>query len=136
MMISHMREIAKANNAGQDVQDWVVGVPAYFSDQNKRSFLDACAVVGVDCLRLMSETTATALAYGIFKDIKKEFKEDSNNYTLFVDLGESAYSVSVVSFTKAKLTNLSTQWDRDLGGRDFDRAIAEWASKKFVEVSW
>ena len=133
MMISHLRDIAKANNAEQDVVDWVIGVPPYFSDQQKRSFLDACAVVGVDCLKLMDETTATALAYGIFKDMKKEFKEDSNNYTLFVDIGESAYSVSVVSFTKAKLTTLSTQWDRNLGGRDFDLAIAEWAAKKFVE---
>ena len=57
----------------------------------------------------------------------------SNNYTLFVDLGETAYTASIVSFTKAKLTNLSTHWDRDLGGRDFDHAIATWAADKFVE---
>jgi len=103
MMISHMRDIAVAANHGQAVQDWVIGVPAYYTDANKRSFQDACQIVGVDCLRLLSENTATALAYGIFKDIKNEFKADGNNYTVFCDLGETCFSVQVVSFTKGKL---------------------------------
>jgi heat shock protein 4 len=55
MMVGHMNKIASANNAGQAVQDWVIGVPAWYSDQQKRSFLDACEIVGVNCLRLMHE---------------------------------------------------------------------------------
>lgn len=35
----------------------------------------ACAVGGVNCLRLIHEHTATALAYGIYKSAKGEFHE-------------------------------------------------------------
>jgi len=86
----------------------------------------------VNCLRLMHETTASALAYGIFKDIKKEFKEGEPTYTMFVDIGCSQYAVSVVEYTPQKLRVLSNQFDAELGGRDFDFAIAEWAEKEFV----
>ncbi len=73
MMINHMSSIASGANNGVKPQDWVIAVPPYYSDQQKRSFLDACEIVGVNCQRLMHETTASALACGIFKDIKKEF---------------------------------------------------------------
>lgn len=36
---------------------------------------NACAIGGVNCLRLMHEHTATALAYGIYKSAKGEFSE-------------------------------------------------------------
>ena len=35
----------------------------------------ACAIGGVNCLRLIHEHTATALAYGIYKSAKGEFHE-------------------------------------------------------------
>ena len=75
MMISHMSSIASAANSNVTPQDWVIAVPSFYSDYQKRSFLDACEVVGVNCLRLMHESTASALAYGIFKDIKKEVRK-------------------------------------------------------------
>ena len=74
MMISHMSSISSGANAGVFPQDWVIAVPSFYTDSQKRSFLDACEIVGVNCLRLMHESTASALAYGIFKDIKKEMK--------------------------------------------------------------
>lgn len=36
---------------------------------------NACAIGGVNCLRLIHEHTATALAYGIYKSAKGEFSE-------------------------------------------------------------
>lgn len=36
---------------------------------------NACSVAGVNCLRLIHEHTATALAYGIYKSAKGEFHE-------------------------------------------------------------
>lgn len=73
-----------------------------------------------------------ATAYGIFKDIKKEFKEGEPTYTMFIDMGSTQYTVSIVSYTPAKLTVLSTHFDANLGGRDFDMKIADWAVQEFT----
>lgn len=132
MMISHMSGISAGANSNVVPQDWVIACPSFYSDQQKRSFLDACEIVGVNCLRLMHESTASALAYGIFKDIKKEFKEGEPTYTMFIDMGSTQYTVSIVSYTPAKLTVLSTHFDANLGGRDFDMKIADWAVQEFT----
>ncbi len=50
---------------------------------------------------------------------------------MFVDLGESSYKVCIVEYTPAKLSVLSTHCDADLGGRDFDKAIGDWAVETF-----
>lgn len=81
----------------------------------------------------MHENTATALAYGIFKDIRKEFEKEKPTNIMFIDIGASQYTVTIVSFEPGKLTVKSSCFDEDLGGRDFDFAIANWLANKFVE---
>lgn len=131
MMLRHMADIAKEANKGQAALDWVVCVPAWYTDSQKRSFLDSCQLAGINCLKLMHETTASALAYGIFKDAKKEFAPDKPTNVVFIDMGATGYTASAVSYTPQKLTTLATYSDSCLGGRDFDAAIANWARDKF-----
>jgi Hsp70 protein len=59
---------------------------------------DACQIAGMNCLRLMHESTATALAYGIYKSAKGQFSETKPQHVLFVDLGHSGFSASVCTF--------------------------------------
>lgn len=42
---------------------------------------------------------------------------------MFVDVGHSQTSVSVVSFVQGRLTVLGSDSDPNLGGRDFDAAL-------------
>lgn len=151
MMVKHAGTIAcakAAQNAGPDSpkvtdkgvtsplfpQDWVIAIPGYYSDAQKRAFLSGCTTVGIQgVLRLMHESTATALAYGIFKDIKKHFAKDKQTHVMFIDIGESQYSCSIVSYEPGKLIVKSAQYDKDLGGRDFDDLIAHWFANKFEE---
>merc|ERR1712157_660290 len=115
-------------------QDWVVAIPGHYSDAQKRAFLTGCEVAGIKgILRLIHESTATALAYGIFKDIRKEFTKESPTNVMFLDIGATAYSVSIASFEPGKLIVKSTQYDTDLGGRDFDLVIAQWLADSFEE---
>merc|ERR1719183_3310385 len=75
MMVKHLGSIAADKNDGMvSPRDWVIAVPGYYTDAQKRAFLVGCEIAGVKGVqRLMHENTATALAYGIFKDMKKEF---------------------------------------------------------------
>lgn len=40
-------------------------VPCFATDVERRSMLSASKVAGLNCLKLMSDTTATALTYGL-----------------------------------------------------------------------
>ncbi len=93
--------------------------------------LDACQIAGLNTMRLMHETTATALAYGIFKTA--EFGDDPHN-VVFVDVGHSSLQVCVVRFTKSGLKVLATGFDRNLGGNAFDQAMFDHFCDEFKET--
>lgn len=145
MLIYHMGMIAakKASEiAGSNTtdvaslfpQDWVIGIPPYYTDSQRRAVLNGCQIVGiVGVQRLMHENTATALAYGIFKDIRKEFTKETPTNVMFIDMGASAYTVTIAAFEPGKLTIKSTNYDENLGGRDFDDAVGNWIVTKFIE---
>lgn len=77
-------------------------VPCYFTDAKRRAILDAAQMAGLNCLRLMNDTTATALAYGIYKQDLPTLEEKPRN-VVFVDLGHSDLQVAACSFNKGKL---------------------------------
>ncbi len=142
MMVKHMGTIAAekaASESGRDVnecfpRDWVVGIPGYYTEAQRRAFLAGCEMAGVKSVqRLMNEPTAVALAYGIFKDIRKEFTVEKPTHVMFIDMGATSYSVSIVDFQPGKLVVKSAQYDPDLGGQAFDTVIADWISTKFEE---
>jgi len=116
-------------------KDWVITIPGYYTDSQRRALLAGCKIAGVTGVRrLMHEHTATALAYGIFKDIRKEFSKDgSQTNVMFIDMGASTYSCCIVSYEQGKLTVRAARHDACLGGRDFDELIANWLKDKFVE---
>jgi heat shock protein 4 len=119
MVLGDLKLIAERDH-GAKCTDAVVSIPVFFTDPQRRAMLDACHIAGLNTMRLMHETTATALAYGIFKTA--EFGDDPHN-VVFVDVGHSALQVCVVRFTKSGLKILSTAFDRNLGGNAFDEAM-------------
>jgi hypothetical protein len=58
-------------------------------------------------MRRLCLLPATALAYGVFKDLKKKvFTKDKPTYVMCIDMGASAYTVSIASFEKKKKKKL------------------------------
>lgn len=126
MLITHLKELCQ--RAGANPSDVVISVPSYWTENERRAFMDALNIADLKPSRIMNETTAAALSYGLFR--KKEFTEQPK-YVAFADLGHSKFSVAVVQFTKDKLQVLSKAYDRHLGGRDFDKAIIEHFASQF-----
>ncbi|XP_015265185.1 PREDICTED: heat shock 70 kDa protein 4L [Gekko japonicus] len=112
------------------VADCVISIPSFFSDAERRSVMAAAQVAGLNCLRLMNETTAVALAYGIYKQDLPSLEERPRN-VVFVDMGHSAYQVSICAFNKGKLKVLATTFDPFLGGRNFDEALVDYFCEEF-----
>ena len=67
-------------------------VPSYFDDMARHALLAAAQGAGLHVLRLMNETAATALAYGIYKQDLPAPEEKPRN-VVFVDCGYSSLQV-------------------------------------------
>ncbi|KAL6124005.1 hypothetical protein ACLB2K_076521 [Fragaria x ananassa] len=66
MVLGKMKEIAEAF-LGSTVKNAVVTVPAYFNDAQRQATKNAGAAAGLKVMRIISEPTATAIAYGLDK---------------------------------------------------------------------
>uniref|UniRef100_A0A673BVF6 Heat shock protein 4b n=1 Tax=Sphaeramia orbicularis TaxID=375764 RepID=A0A673BVF6_9TELE len=129
MLLTKLKETAE-NALKKPVADCVVSVPCYYTDAERRSVVDAAQIAGLNCLRLMNETTAVALAYGIYKQDLPPPEEKARN-VVFVDLGHSGYQTSVCAFNKGKVKVLATACDPELGGKDFDEFLVQHFCEEF-----
>ncbi|XP_057527143.1 heat shock 70 kDa protein 15-like [Amaranthus tricolor] len=129
MLLSNLKSIASKNLNGA-VVDCCIGIPVYFTDLQRRAVLDAATIAGLHPLRLIHETTATALAYGIYKT---DLPENDQINVAFVDVGHSSLQVCIAAFKKAQLRILAHSFDRCLGGRDFDEVLFQHFAAKFKE---
>ncbi|XP_052897835.1 heat shock 70 kDa protein 4 isoform X4 [Anopheles moucheti] len=111
------------------INDCVVTVPSYFTNAQRHALLDAANISGLNVLRLMNETTATALSYGFYKQDLPASEEKPRN-VIFVDCGHASLQVSACAFHKGSLKMLASCSDA-VGGRDFDLVLATHFNKEF-----
>ncbi|KAL0969063.1 hypothetical protein UPYG_G00222200 [Umbra pygmaea] len=123
MLLTKLKETSESA-LKKPVVDCVISVPSFFTDAERRSVMDATQIAGLNCLRLINDTTAVALAYGIYKQDLPTPEEKPRN-VVFVDLGHSSFQVSISAFNKGKLKILATAFDPYLGGRNFDEVLVE-----------
>ncbi|GMI91837.1 heat shock protein 91 [Hibiscus trionum] len=129
MVLSNLKSIAE-KNLNTAVVDCCIGIPVYFTDLQRRAVLDAATIAGLHPLRLIHETTATALAYGIYKT---DLPENDQLNVAFVDIGHASMQVCIAGFKKGQLKILAHSFDRSLGGRDFDEVLFQHFAVKFKE---
>ncbi len=103
---------------GDELVGAVITVPAYFDDAQRQATKDAAQLAGLNVLRLLSEPTAAAIAYGL----------DNASEGLFAvyDLGGGTFDISVLKLSKGVFEVLSTGGDSALGGDDFDHRLFCW----------
>jgi len=102
-----------------DVFGVVVTVPAYFDDAQRQATKDAAQLAGLNVLRLISEPTAAAIAYGL--------ENGSEGLYAVYDLGGGTFDISLLRLTQGVFEVVATGGDSALGGDDFDAALAAWA---------
>ena len=120
--LQKMKETAEGY-LGEDVNEAVITVPAYFNDAQRQATKDAGKIAGLEVLRIINEPTAAALAYGLDK---KETK------TIAVyDLGGGTFDVTVLEIDDGLFEVKSTNGDTFLGGEDFDMRIVNYLADEF-----
>jgi len=100
----------------------VISVPAYFDDNARGQVLFAAKLAGLEVIRLISEPTAAAYAYG--------FNKQKEGAYLVYDFGGGTFDVSVLNMQTGILQVVATGGDNMLGGDDIDMLLARYISKK------
>ncbi len=107
----------RAENAlGEPPEGAVITVPAYFDEAQRKATADAARLAGLKVLRLLSEPTAAALAYGL--------DSGAEGVVAVYDLGGGTFDISLLKLQQGVFQVLAIGGDSALGGDDFDRALA------------
>uniref|UniRef100_A0A9J7XD96 Endoplasmic reticulum chaperone BIP n=1 Tax=Cyprinus carpio carpio TaxID=630221 RepID=A0A9J7XD96_CYPCA len=117
MVLTKMKETAEAY-LGEKVTHAVVTVPAYFNDAQRQATKDAGTIAGLNVIRIISESTAAAIAYGLDKS-------DGEKNILVFDLGGGTFDVSLLTIDNGIFEVVATNGDIHLGGEDFDQRVME-----------
>merc|ERR1711976_634211 len=131
MLLGKLKSVAESNlEGGRQISDCVVACPFYLTNSERSAWLEASKIAGLNCLRLFNETTATALAYGIFKtDLPEVGKEPRR--VVFVDIGYTQTQCCLANFNKGQLQVKASYGDRNLGGLDFDNLLVDHFAEEF-----
>ncbi len=106
----------------------VVSVPAYFDDNARGQVLFAARLAGLEVIRLISEPTAAAYAYGLNRQQEGAY--------LVYDLGGGTFDVSILNMRTGVLQVVATGGDNMLGGDDIDILLAHYmASQMDIEIN-
>jgi molecular chaperone DnaK len=122
IILQKMKQTAE-DYVGESITDAVITVPAYFNDSQRQATIEAGQIAGLNVLRIISEPTSSALAYGIDK------KGDSK--IVVFDCGGGTHDVSILELGGGVFEVLSTDGDTHLGGDDFDQIIIDFLVDEF-----
>ncbi len=100
----------------------VISVPAYFDDNARGQVLFAAKLAGLEVIRLISEPTAAAYAYGLNRQKEGAY--------LVYDFGGGTFDVSILNMQTGILQVVATGGDNMLGGDDIDMLLARYVSNK------
>lgn len=123
MILQKMKKTAE-DYLGQEVNEAVITVPAYFNDAQRQATKEAGEIAGLNVRRIVNEPTAAALAYGLDK-ANKDMK------IAVFDLGGGTFDISILELGDGVFEVKSTNGDTHLGGDDFDHVIIDWLADEF-----
>ena len=131
-ILIHLRNVAE-EASGDNFSKAVITVPAYFNDAQRTSTKKAAEIAGLEVVRIISEPTAAAIAYGLDK------MGDKSRIAVY-DLGGGTFDVSILELSDGVFQVLSTSGDTELGGDDVDAVLADFIyhkaeNKKLSEAS-
>jgi len=113
-----LRELA--NRASRyletQVSKVVITVPAYFNDAQRQATKEAGESAGLEVVRILSEPTAAALAYGMDRHHKQA-------RIAVYDLGGGTFDCSILELNEGVFQVLATSGNTLLGGDDLDQAV-------------
>ena len=111
---------------GERIEKAVITVPAYFNDRQRQATKEAGIIADLDVIRIISEPTAAALAYG--------FNRKDIHTVLVWDLGGGTFDVSVLELDEGIFEVRAVSGNTWLGGDDYDQRLTEHLAEQYREA--
>jgi len=124
MKLKHMAELY----LNRKVHKAVITVPALFNDAQRQATKDAATLAGLECVRIINEPTAAALAYGLEK---QSIYADKDLNVLVYDMGGGTLDVSLLNIADGVFEVLGSAGNTHLGGVDFDDKLINYCMNRF-----
>ncbi|ADL51033.1 Hsp70 family protein [Clostridium cellulovorans] len=125
LVIKKLKEDAELR-LNTEISKVVITVPGKYKSFQREAIIKASKNAGFQSVKLLNETTATAIAYSI-----KTFQR--NKKILIYDLGAGTFEVALVNITLKNIEILATEGTTDLGSNEWDERIALYLVHKFNE---
>lgn len=123
-----LRELARAaeDQAGEEIRDVVITVPAYFGLLEREATRKAGQIAGLNVLDILAEPVAAALTY-------QALNETADVRHLFVyDLGGGTFDTTVIRIEGDDIRVVCTDGNSQLGGADWDSKIIDFLLSGFA----
>lgn len=127
LILTELKKMAE-DYLGTSISRVVITVPAYFNDSQRQATKDAATIASLDCVRIINEPTAAALAYGLQE---KSIGDDIN--VIIYDLGGGTLDVSLLNINDGIFHVLASTGNTHLGGTDFDNRLMGYCIKQFKD---
>ena len=129
--------LAKLKAAAQEklnteVRKCVVCVPAYFNDFQRRATIDACRLADLECVKILNEPTAAAIAAGLHHGSDENGSEQK---IMIFDFGGGTLDVTILKIVEGRFITMATAGDCHLGGEDVDNALVDHLFSKIEETT-
>ncbi|GAA4205393.1 Hsp70 family protein [Actinocatenispora rupis] len=113
-----------ADATGEQIDEAVITVPAYFGLAERAATRRAGELAGLTVIDVLSEPLAAAHSYRVGET-------GADRAILVYDLGGGTFDTTVVTVSAKGLHEVATGGDVELGGVDFDERLAEYVVDAF-----
>ena len=123
-----LRELARAaaEQAGEEIHDVVITVPAYFGLLEREATQKAGEIAGLNVLAVLAEPVAAALSYQALGESK------GVRHLLVYDLGGGTFDTTVIRIDGDDIKVVCTDGNAQLGGADWDSKIIDFLLGSFT----
>lgn len=125
ILFSNMKEIA-CSHSHEDEYPTVVTVPLTFTQEQRELVKKAVNEAGFQLLRIISEPSATALAYNIGQETN-----DTSSKCLVFRMGGTSLDITILQVSNGMYSVLSSVLKKNFGGHQFTDCIVSFCASEF-----
>jgi molecular chaperone DnaK (HSP70) len=132
MILTKLKNMA-TDYLKQEITKAVITVPAYFNDAQRQATKDAASISGLECVRIINEPTAAALAYGLMNmSLHKKINKEAKDINVVVyDFGGGTLDTTLLTISDGIFEVLASSGNTHLGGVDFDNRLIRYCISQF-----
>ena len=129
LLLRHLKHIAETY-LGTPVSQATISVPFFFTDSQRQALRDSSMRAGLKALRLITESSAACIAYGL-----NEGNNTEKIPVIVVNIGAGGITITALVIEEGIFEVLGVEYDGTVGGEAIDRRLVEFCIKE-LKRNW